>query len=335
MTMQSVRFHRARRSTLALVIAGMLFPAVALSPAPALAEYPDRPIRLVVPFPPGGVVDIIGRLWASKVDPLLGTIVVENIGGAGGTIATGEVARKSPDGYTLLLGNTSTQILRPAAMAKPPYDPEKAFTTIAIVAESAISIAINPSVPAKTLPELIAYFKANPAKASYASPGAGTLTNLFGETLKKKAGIPKLVHIPYKGTGPAMSDLISGHIPMLLVNVTNQVLALEKSGKIRIVAVASPKRLTVLPNVPTVGETYKGMTGVLFTGLFAPAGTPKAIIDKIAAASQKAMKDPDLQKKLVDAGLEPVVDTPAEAQRYVDEERKNMLPEIKAAGFKL
>ncbi len=319
------------------VTSGLAASALLVAPRslPAQTSYPDRPIRLVVPFSAGGVVDVIGRLWAEEVRTALGTVVVDNQGGAGGVIGAGEVSRAQPDGYTVLLGNTSTQILNPAIMPKAPYDPAAAFQTVSILANSAVSIAVNAELPVKSLKELVAYIKANPGKASYGSPGAGTFTHLAGEMFKRAAGITDLTHIPYKGAGPGITNLVSGHIPMMALNITNQVIALHNSGKIRILASLTPKRLGVLPDVPAGVETYPDLVAMLFTGLFVPKATPAAVVERIARASGAAMAGAEIRKKLVAAGFDPVTDTPAEAQRFVDVERARLLPLVKVIGFKL
>lgn len=304
-------------------------------PLPALAQdkYPSRPIRLIVPFSPGGVVDVVARLWVEEMKGL-GTFVVENHGGAGGITGANMVARAQPDGYVLLLGNTSTQVVNPLVMANPPYDPSKAFKSVAIIANSAVAFAVHPSVPARTLTEAIAYIKRSGGKASYGSPGVGTLTHLVGEIFKQLAGTPDLAHVPYRGAGPGIADLIAGHIPTMMLNITSQVLELHRTDKIRIVAVCTPKRLGVLPDVPAATETMPQLIGQLFTGVFVPAGTPQAIIDRVASVNNQAMRSPAFQKKLVDAGFEPVVDTPAEAQKFVDAEIARLGPLIKSTGFK-
>jgi tripartite-type tricarboxylate transporter receptor subunit TctC len=260
--------------------------------------------------------------------------VIENHGGAGGTIGAAEVARAQPDGYTLLLGNTSTQVLNPAVMPRAPYNPATDFITVTILATSAVAIAVNPSVPAKDLRELVRHIKANPGKMSYGSPGAGTLTNLAGEMFKYFAGIPDLAHVPYRGAGPGMSDLVSGHIPMMALNITGQVLELHRSGKIRILAVCTPRRLSVLPDVPTAAETYPDLVAQLFTGVFAPAGTPGAIVERIAQANRTVMANEEFKKRLIESGFEPMSDTPADAQKFVDAERARLLPVVQAIGFK-
>jgi tripartite-type tricarboxylate transporter receptor subunit TctC len=224
-----------RRELLALgsaTLAGARAPRLAA----AQGNYPERPIKLMVAFSAGGVNDVVARQWAERVKTLLGTVYVENQGGGSGTIATGEVARAQPDGYTILLGSTSTMVLNPMTMAKVPYDPARDFVPIAIIAVSTTSIVVHESVPVRTLKELIAYAKANPGKLSYGSAGAGTMSNLSGELFKQLTGLNDLVHIPYKGAGPGITDLVSGHIPMMTPNVTAQVLELNRAGKIRILA---------------------------------------------------------------------------------------------------
>jgi tripartite-type tricarboxylate transporter receptor subunit TctC len=324
-----------RRELLALGLASLSAQALAPFAAFAQATYPDRPIKLVVPFAPGGVVDVIGRFWAEKVKATLGTVVIENQGGAGGVIGAQEVARAAPDGYTLLLGNTSTQILVPVAMAKPPYDTLKDFAPISIVAISAISIIVNPSVPAKNLKELIDYAKANTGKLSYGSAGAGTLVNLAGEMFKQLAGLNDIVHVPYRGAGPAIADVVSGHIPIALPNITGQVLELHRAGKIRILAVAAPARLKGAPDIPTAIESgLPNMVAQLFTGVFAPAATPKPIVDKIAQATKAAMADSEFQANLVKSGFEPGSDTdPDKARKFVSDELQRWPPILQAAGM--
>lgn len=323
-----------RRISLALGL--VLVAASAPWPFAANAQpYPARPIRVVVPFPPSGVMDIVGRMWAQRVTPHLGTIVVENRPGAGGTIGAGEVVRAQPDGYTLLIGNTSTQVLNPAVMKKPPYDPAKDFVTVDIVAVSTTAIMAHPSTPVRNVKELIAYAKANPGKLSYGSAGAGTLTHLAGEMFNQRAGGLRILHVPYKGVGPASTDLVSGYIPLLVANVTGHFLGLREAGKIRILAVNGSERLKALPDVPTSNETIKNMVAQLFVGVFAPAGTPKPIVDQVSQATRKALAEASFQKLLANSGVEPVLDSsPEKAQRFVDQEQERLLPLIKASGLK-
>jgi tripartite-type tricarboxylate transporter receptor subunit TctC len=313
--------------------------ATALTPFSAFAQskYPERPIKLMIAFSAGGVNDVVGRQWADRVRTLLGTVYVENQGGGTGTIATGEVARAQPDGYTILLGSTSTLVLNPMTMAKVPYDAIKDFTPVAILCVSTTSVVVHASVPARTLKELIAYAKANSGKLSYGSAGTGTMSNLSGELFKQLTGLPDLVHIPYKGAGPGITDLVSGHIPAMTPNITGQVLELHRTGKIRILAVNAPERLKAAPEIPTaIEEGLPGMIGQLFLGLFMPAATPKAIVDRIGDATRAAMADPEFQKVLLASGLEASSMSDTEkAQRFIAEETARWAPVVKAAGFKV
>ena len=324
-----------RRKFLTYGLASLSAPALAPLTSFAQGAYPDHPIKLIVPFAPGGVVDAVGRLWAEKVKTRLTTIIVENQGGAGGTTGALDVARSVPDGYTLLLGNTSTQVLNPLSMAKPPYDTVKDFTPISIIAISSISIVVHPSVPAKNLKELIDYGKANPGKLSYGSAGAGTLINLAGEMFKQLTGLKDIVHVPYRGAGPAIADVVSGHIPIAMPNVTGQVLELHRAGKIRILAVAAPARLKGAPDIPTAIEAgLPNMVAQLFTGVFAPAATPKPVIDKIAAATKAIMADADFQATLIRSGFEPVLDSdPDKARKFISDELRRWPPVLLAAGM--
>ena len=324
-----------KRSSIVLGVLAAWTIAVWPAVSPAQTHYPTRAIKMIVPFAAGGVVDVIGRLWADKMKPLLGTVVIENQGGASGSIGATEVARAAPDGYTLLLGNTSTQILNPAIMAQPPYDPAKDFVAIGIIANSAISIGVHPSVPAKNLPELIAYIKANAGKVPYGTAGAGTFTHLAGEMFKQMAGTHDVTHIPYRGGGPVIADVVSGHIPMMVINITNHVIELHKTGKIRLIAVFTSKPLMILPDVPVAAETLQGLVAALFIGVFAPAATPKAVIDHIATAQRAAIASEEFKRKLASSGFEPVSDTPEEAQRFVTEERARIIPLAKSLGFQL
>jgi len=323
-----------RRELVALSLASLS--ASALSPAFAQSRYPERPIRLMVPFSAGGVVDAVARQWAERVKPHLGSVVIENQGGGGGTIATGDVARAQPDGYTALLANTSVMVLNPAIMPRVPYDPVKDFAPVSILAISASGIMIHPSVPAKTLKEFVAYAKANANKLSYGSAGAGTMTQLAGELFKQMIGAPEITHIPYRGAGPSIADLIAGQIPMATINVTGQLVELHRTGKIRILAVTAPERLKGVPEIPTaIEEGMPGMVAQLFMGLFLPARTPRAIVDQVYEATQKTMNDPAMQKALIDQGLEPITNSsPDKVRAFIEEEVARWGPVVKAAGLK-
>ena len=311
--------------------------AMPFATAAAQERYPTRPITLIVPFAAGGLNDATARLWVENVKGPLGgaTLVVDNRGGAGGTIGTAEVARARPDGYTLLLGSSTTQVVNPAVMAKVPYDPLKDFTAISIFAVATATIAVHLSVPAKTLTELIAYIKANPGKISYGSAGTGSNSHLAGEMFKHLAGGLDMVHIPYKGGGAATADLLAGHILVASPHMTAQVLDLHTSGKIRILAVASPTRLQGAPEIPTSAESgLPGLIATTFNGIFAPAGTPADIVARIDGATQTAMKNEEFRDALIKGGFDPVAGIGgAAAQRYVADEIIRLTPVIKATHF--
>ena len=299
-------------------------------------RYPERPIRLVIPYPPGGVYDATGRPWAEKAKTILGAIVIENIGGAGSSLGTAAVVRAQPDGYSILLAGTSGLVINPVAATKPPYDPVRDLEPIAILGLNPTVIEVHPSQPIRSVAELVAYAKANPGKLSYGSSGVGTVNHLAGELLKSQARID-IAHVPYRGAGPAMTDLVSGHIPMLLQSVTAQVVELHRAGKLRALAVTGTARLAAAPDVPTVIEA--GMPDLVsqqFIGLFAPRGTPAAIIEQVAAATRRVMADDELQRTFATSGFQPSVESgPEHARRLLAEEIARWTPVIRAIGLKL
>ena len=264
-----------------------------------------------MPFSPGGATDVVGRLWAEKMKPLLGTVVTENRGGGGGVTGAAEVARAQPDGHTFLFGNTSTQVLIPAIMSNPPYDPLKDFVGIYILCNAPTSIVVHELVPARDLKELIAYAKANPGKLSYGSAGAGTLTNLAGELFKQLIGAPDIVHIPYKGSAPGVADLASGHIPMMTPNVGGPLLDVPSRRQSAHPCGQRGRRGS--RRRPTSRPRSKpGLPGMIagnLNGLFAPAGVPKADRRPDRGATRKVMADADFQRILVASGFEPILDS--------------------------
>jgi len=298
-----------RRDVLGLALQPLAI-RFALGPAFAQARYPDHPIRLVVPFPPGGGYDAVGRPWADKMKSALGTVVVENLGGGGSSLGASAVARARPDGYTLLLGGSSTHITEAILKSRPLYNPLKDLEPIANIAVSAFALAVHPAVPARTLQEFIAYAKANPGKLSYAHAGVGSINHLTGELFKSLAGTPDLLQVPYRGSGPAITDALSGHVAMVTPAVTGQVLEFHRNGNLRILAVTS--------------------------GLFAPAGTPKPIIELIAKASAKALAEKAYQEMLIESGFEPDSDSnPEKFRRLIDEDIAHWAPLVKAIGLRL
>ena len=304
-------------------------------PASAQSKYPERAIRLVVPYAPGGVVDAVARHWADKVKQPLGTVVIENQGGGGGVVGAGSVARSQPDGYTLLFGDSSSQIIAPSLMANPPYDAVKDFVAVSMIATSSTSIVVHPSVPATNLGEFIAHAKSKRQQLSYASAGAGTVTNLAGELFKQLIAAPDIVHVPYRGAGPGLTDLVSGVVPMMTPNVTGQVLELHRTGKVRILAVCSPARLKAAPEIPAASETLLGLIVQLACGVFAPAGTPDGIVKQISDATAIATGEPSFVRALEAAGLETRSDVSSGgARQFLDAERQRLVPVIQAAGMK-
>jgi tripartite-type tricarboxylate transporter receptor subunit TctC len=322
-----------RRHVLRLGLGGAA--AAALSSS-ASAEI-EGTVKLVVPFSPGGATDVVGRLWADRMRSVLGTVVVENHGGGGGVIGAEEVARARPDGHTFLFGNTSTQVILPVVMTPPPYDSLKDFSSLYILCMAPNSIVVHESVPVHTLQELIAYAKANPGKLSYGSAGAGTITNLTGELFKQLIGAPDIVHIPYKGSAPGVTDLAAGHIPMMTPNIGGPLLAFHRAGKIRILAITWTKRIKAAPDIPTAIEAgLPGMVAANLGGVFAPAGLAKSLADDIADATRTAMLDEKFTKPMVDSGFEPLLDSgPEEATEMVRSEIARWTPVIKATGFRM
>jgi len=238
----------ARRDVLGLGLACLGGP-IGLRRATAQGGYPDRPIKLVIPFPPGGIGDAVGRPWADKMKSLLGQVVVENQGGAGGVLGGAAVVHASPDGYTLLLGNLGTHVLLPAAGGSAPYDPAKDLDAISIVVIAALAIVVHPSLSVPTLKDLGAYAEANPGGLSYGSSGAGSASHLTGELFKSLTHARGIISVPYKGGGQMINDVISGHIQMGVVNVTGQILELHRAGKVRMLAVTTPARIIAAPDI--------------------------------------------------------------------------------------
>jgi tripartite-type tricarboxylate transporter receptor subunit TctC len=301
------------------------------------APYPDRAIRLVLPFPPGGVFDIVGRPWADKVKASLGSVFVDNQPGAGGSLAAQLVAHAPADGYTIFLGASSIHLTEMILREHPLLDPIKELTPISMVAITCFAIVVNPNVPVHSLPELIAYIKANPGKMTYGSAGTGTLNHLSGELLKSLSGITDLPHVPYRGAGPAMADAIGGQIPMIIPAMTNQVLEFHRTGRLRLLAVTNPTRVPVAPDIPTAVEAgIPGLATQQVLALFAPAGTPLAAVTKIDEANHRAMADGAYRQSLVDAAVIPVPDwTTAQFDEFMRTEIARWTPLVKAIGVRL
>ncbi len=294
--------------------------------------YPDRPIHLIVGFPPGGINDIVARLVGHKLSEALGQpIVVENRAGAGGTIGADAVARAAPDGYTLLLGSVSNLAMAPSQYKNLPYDPSKSFAPVALVAASPNILVVNPAFPVHTVKELIALAKAHPGTINYASAGIGTSNHLTVELLKVMAGID-LVHVPYRGDAPGITDVLAGQVPMMFPTLP-VALPYIRSGKLRAVAVSSPKRSTLVPDIPTVAESggLPEFAVSIWVGILAPAKTRKEIVDKLNAEIRRAVSSDDVRERLKAQGAEPAADTPEEFAAYLAAETTKWTQVAKSA----
>jgi len=306
-------------------------------PVSAQDKYPDQPIRLIVPRAAGGVVDVVARLWADQVKPQLGTVVVEDQGGGGGTIAAAAAARARPDGYTLLAGTNSELVINPVIMTTPTYDSVRDLAPIVITAVSVSALMVHVSLPVHTLQELVAYARANPGKLSYGSAGVGTSSHLCGELFKQLAGLPDIVHVPYKGANPGLADFYAGHLPMFAASISPQVLEMHRAGKIRILVAGTDRHIVGAPDIPISTEVgFPDLITLMFMGLFAPAGTPRAIIEQIASATHHVMAIQEFQNRLILAGFEPVTDSgPEQTAKFIQEELVRWTPLLKASGLKM
>lgn len=294
--------------------------------------YPNRTITMVVPFPPGGSTSIVGRVIADKMSELLGVgIVVDNRGGAGGTVGTKSVARSEPDGYTLMVGYTGTLAIAPSLYRNAGYDPRKDFVAVGMIGSAPSSLVVHPSFQVKTVAELIAYAKANPGKINFGSAGIGTVGHITGEYFARATGI-KIVHIPYKGTAPALSDLLGGHIPMSFSPVATTA-GNVNAGLLRGLAVTSLRRNRLLPDVPTMIEAgVPGFDAVLAYGLVAPAGTPPAVVDRLNKALCDALASDEVKKQLELDGTEITPSTPAQYADFIDKDERKWSELVKASG---
>jgi len=302
--------------------------------AASAQEYPTKPVRIIVPFPAGGVADLLPRIVGEKLSRKWGQpVVVENKVGAAGNIGMGEVARSAPDGYTIGLAPTGNLTVNQTLFPNMGFDTRRDLAPVTLLAESPNVLVVNPSVPAKTFQELVAYAKANPGKLNFASPGEGSGAHLAGELLNQEAGI-KAVHIPYKGLAPAVTDLLGGQVQMMFAGIST-VIQHVKAGKLVALAIASPRRNAQLPEVPTVAESgLPGFDVTSWYGFVVRSGTPPAIIEKIQRDTAEALRMPDVQAKLAEQGLEPVGDTPAQFASVIDAETTKWVGIVHKAGIK-
>ncbi len=317
-----IRFFAAFAAVAALVAA-----------APARAQdYPTKPVRIIVPFAPGGTADTLGRLAAQKLSESLGQqFVIENRGGAGGVIGSEIVAKAQPDGYMLVVSGVASHAIQPALSKNVPFDPIKDFTHIALFGGPPGVLAVNPGLRAKNLKEFIALAKSEPGKLAYGSPGNGTQGHLIAEQLKQVAGI-QMTHVPYKGASLAVADLIAGHLQIVSTTLTTAATQI-KAGKARALAVSSATRVPDFPDVPTFKELgYPDLTATIWFSLSGPAGMPQDIVNKLNAEVRKALKEPDVRERLKPEGIEPGDLDPQQFTAFLASEVKRWAPVVKASG---
>lgn len=310
-----------RRCGISRRTAGWLAAALLAFPLCATAAFPDKPIRLVVPAPPGGAIDFFARVVQPALAEVLGqSVIIDNKGGAGTMIGSALVANAPPDGYTLLLGNIAGLAINVGIYSKMPYDPLKDFTPITRTIDVNFMLVVNPSLPVKTVAELIAYAKANPGKVSYGSSGSGSLPHLGTEILKARTGID-MIHVPYKGGGPMVTDALGGTIQVVLGDQANMMPHVA-SGKLRALAVATIKRSSNAPDLPTIAETpgLAGYDATAWQGLVGPAGMPQDVVMRLNDAFNKVMAMPAVRDKLMKGGLVPIGGTPEDFKRFIGEE---------------
>src|SRR5215475_4710047 len=299
------------------------------------ADYPSRPVTLVVAFTPGGPSDVLARIVGKRMEQLLGApFVIENRPGAGGNLAAESVAHAAPDGYTLLMGNNSILATNESLYKHINYSPERDFIPITLVGTQANILVVNPDVPARSLKELIGLAQARPGTINFASSGYGAAAHLAGELFKTEAKI-NIVHVPYKGAAPALQDVIAGHDQMMFATAASVIGHIE-GGRVRALAVTTLKRTQVLPDLPTMDEAgLKGFDASTWHGLVSPAGTPPQVIATLHDAAVKALHDPGVQESLGKLGVDIVGDTPQEFQAYIKDEIPKWTAIVKASGAKL
>ena len=315
------------------LIAGLTAAAAAALPHAAFAQgYPTKPVTIVVPFAPGGTTDILARIVGQGLSGELGQpFIVDNRAGAGGNIGASLAAKAPADGYTLFMGTVGTHAINQALYKKMPFDPVKDFAPISRVATVPNLLVAHPSQPYKTVKELIAYAKANPGKVTYGSPGSGSSPHVSGELFKSMTGT-ELLHVPYKGSAPAMTDLLGGQISIMFDNLPSAIQHV-RSGKLRPIAITTAKRSPELPDIPTIAEAgVPGYEAMSWFGLFAPAATPKPVLDQLNAALVKVLNQPDVKKKIAEQGGDVVAETPAQFAAFIQSESVKWGKVVKASG---
>jgi tripartite-type tricarboxylate transporter receptor subunit TctC len=321
-----------KRRDAAAMLAAMTLPGAAFR-AWAQAPYPSRPIRIVNPFPPGSPVDVVARLVAQQLQQAWGeSVVVDNKGGAGGTLGAELVARAPADGYTLLVTSSSTHVIAPALRREMPYDAVKDFVPIALIAYGPTVVVVHPSLPVKTLAEFVQYAKDHPGKVAYASSGPGTILHLSGELFQSRTGTV-LLHVPYRGAVPASTDLLGGQVQAMFDSISNAAPQVQ-AGKLRALAVMTPQRSPLLPGVPTAAEAgFDGLDFPAWIGLFAPAGVPPAVVDKCVEALQAGMAEPGARNRLLQSGLIPSMAIKDDFARIMAADTRTVADLVKRAAI--
>ena len=315
-----------------LILAALTTACAALAPSATLAQaWPAKPVRMVVTFTPGGAPDILSRIFSEKAQ-LGQNVVVDNKPGAGGNTGADAVAKAPPDGYTLVMGTVGTHSINGSLYGKMPYDMVKDFTPIAHIASAPNLLVVNNDLPVKTVPELIAYMKANPNKLSFGSPGIGSSVHVSGELFKSMTGT-QMTHVPYKGRAAAIPDLIGGQIQLMFDNMPSA-LPMAKEGKIRAVAQTTAKRSAAAPDVPTVAESLPGFEATTWFAVFGPANLPREVVAKLNAELKRVFALPDVQARLKDIGLEPWISSPEELAKFQASEIVKWAKVVKDSGAK-
>lgn len=320
------------RALMAVLTVTLLAMAASFAHAETAAQYPSKPIHLIVPFPPGGTTDILARDVAQKLSETWHQqVIVENRPGAGGNIGADLVAKAAPDGYTLVMGTVGTHAINPSLYKKMPYDHVKDFAPVVLVAGVPNVLVVNPSLPVHSVQELIAYAKANPGKLNFASSGNGTSIHLSGELFKSMTGV-EMTHVPYKGSAPALTDLIGGQVQLMFDNLPSS-LGFIKAGKLRALAVTSAARSATLPDLPTIAESgLPGFEASSWFGVLAPAGTPRDIVQKVNQAVAAWLDTPDAKQRLLAQGAIPAGGSPEAFAKHIDAETAKWAKVVKASG---
>jgi tripartite-type tricarboxylate transporter receptor subunit TctC len=320
--------HRLPRRALLAAPLSLSLPALAAAPG---EDWPNRPVRYINPYPPGGPTDTLSRIYCAKMSEITGQqFVVENRGGAGGNVGADAIAKSPPDGYTLGLGGIASFAIAPTLYHSLPFDPAKDFTQVSGLWQLPNLLAVNLQIPATTVPELIALLKANPGKYSFGSAGSGTTLHLAGEMFKQMAGV-EMQHVPYRGSAPAQVDLMAGRVAMMFDNMPGT-LALSRDGKVRPLAVTSLRRSPVAPEIPAIAEYLPGFDVISWTCVCGPAGLPRKMVERLSAFTKRALESADLVQAYFNQGATAWYTTEEDINAYRDQQRARLAPLIRASG---